>query len=155
MTNYNAVNERIKRQYFAYLADAQGYSEQTIDAVAKAIARFEEYTKWRDFKRFHIEQAKGFKHSFADQKGCSGEPLSKATLHATVAMLKRFFVWLAGQPGYSPDNLVTSRGFPIRMPIISAFPPRTRGLRRRSVRRAFQRWSRFGMSFKACRRTLT
>ena len=44
---------------FAYLAEAQGNSEQTIDAAAKAIARFEEYTKWRDFKRFHIEQAKG------------------------------------------------------------------------------------------------
>ena len=39
MTNYNAANERIKRQYFAYLAEALGHSEQTIDAVAKAIAR--------------------------------------------------------------------------------------------------------------------
>lgn len=101
MTSYNAANERMKRQYFAYLADALGHSEQTIDAVAKAIARFEEYTKWRDFKRFHIEQAKGFKHSLADQRGCrSGEPLSKATLYATLTALKRFFVWLAGQPGY-------------------------------------------------------
>src|SRR5215218_6486937 len=59
MSSYNAANERMKRQYFAYLADALGHSEQTIDAVAKAIARFEEYSKWRDFKRFHIEQAKG------------------------------------------------------------------------------------------------
>jgi integrase len=101
MSNHNAVNERMKRQYFAYLAEAQGHSEQTIDAVAKAIARFEEYTKWRDFKRFHIEQAKGFKHSLADQRGHrSGEPLSKATLYATLTALKRFFVWLAGQPGY-------------------------------------------------------
>ena len=30
----------------------------------------------------------------------SGEPLSKATLYATLTALKRFFVWLAGQPGY-------------------------------------------------------
>ena len=101
MTSYNAANERMKRQYFAYLAEAQGHSEQTIDAVAKAIARFEAYTKWRDFKKFHIEQAKGFKHNLADQRGCrSGEPLSKATLYATLTALKRFFVWLAGQPGY-------------------------------------------------------
>lgn len=101
MTNYNAANERKKRQYFAYLTEAQGHSEQTIDAVAKAIARFEEFTKWRDFKRFHIEQAKGFKQSLADRRGCrSGEPLSKATLYATLTALKRFFVWLAGQPGY-------------------------------------------------------
>jgi integrase len=30
----------------------------------------------------------------------TGEKLSKATLHATLAQLKRFFQWLAGQPGY-------------------------------------------------------
>ena len=101
MTTHNAANERIKRQYFAYLADAQGHSEQTIDAVAKAIARFEAYTRYKDFKAFHIEQAKAFKRDLADQRGHrSGEPLSKATLYATLTALKRFFVWLAGQPGY-------------------------------------------------------
>ena len=36
MTNHNAANERMKRQYFAYLAEAQGHSEQSIDAVALA-----------------------------------------------------------------------------------------------------------------------
>jgi integrase/recombinase XerD len=56
MTSYNAANERMKRQYFAYLTEAQGYSEQSIDAVAKAIARFEAYTRCKDFKAFHIEQ---------------------------------------------------------------------------------------------------
>ena len=68
--------------------------------MAKAIARFEAYTRWRDFKKFHIDQAKGFKRDLADQHGRSGEPLSKATLYATLTSLKRFFVWLAGQPGY-------------------------------------------------------
>jgi len=101
MTSYNAANERMKRQYFAYLAEAQGHSEQTIDAVAKAIARFEAYTRCKDFKAFHIEQAKAFKRDLADQRGHrSGEPLSKATLYATLNALKRFFIWLAGQPGY-------------------------------------------------------
>src|SRR5262249_28049959 len=53
------------------------------------------------FKAFHIEQAKAFKRDLADQRGHrSGEPLSKATLYATLSALKRFFVWLAGQPGY-------------------------------------------------------
>src|SRR5262249_39422037 len=101
MPSYNAANERIKRQYFAYLTEAQGHSEQTIDAVAKAIARFETYTRHKDFKAFHIGQAKAFKRELADQRGHrSGEPLSKATLYATLTALKRFFVWLAGQPGY-------------------------------------------------------
>jgi site-specific recombinase XerD len=97
MPNYNAANERIKRQYFAYLAEAQGHSEQTIDAVAKAITRFEAYTRYKDLKTFHIEQAKAFKRELADQRGHrSGEPLSKATLYATLTALKRFFIWLAG-----------------------------------------------------------
>jgi site-specific recombinase XerD len=101
MTNHNPANERIKRQYFAYLAEAQGHSEQSIDAVAKAIARFEGYTRYKDFKAFHIEQARAFKRDLADQRGGrSGEPLSKATLYATLSALKRFLIWLAAQPGY-------------------------------------------------------
>jgi hypothetical protein len=101
MTNHSAANERIKRRYFTYLAEALGHSEQTIDAAAKAISRFEGYTRYKDFKAFHIEQAKAFKRDLADRRGQrSGEPLSKATLYATVTALKRFFVWLAGQPGY-------------------------------------------------------
>jgi integrase len=101
MTSYSAANERMKRQYFTYLAEAQGHSEQSIDAVAKAISRFEAYTRFKDFKAFHIEQAKAFKRDLADRRGHrSDEPLSKATLYATLTALKRFFVWLAGQPGY-------------------------------------------------------
>src|SRR4029453_140924 len=47
-----------------------------IDAVAKAIAGFEAFTRCRDFKSFHIEQAKTFKRDLADQRGGrSGEPL--------------------------------------------------------------------------------
>jgi hypothetical protein len=43
-------NERIKRAYFIYLAEAKGFSEATLDGVAKALNRFETYTKFRDFK---------------------------------------------------------------------------------------------------------
>jgi len=69
--------------------------------VAKAINRFETYTRFRDFKAFHIEQAKEFKASLARQMSLrSGDHLSKATLYATLSALKRFFIWLAGQPGY-------------------------------------------------------
>jgi integrase len=101
MKTHNPDNERIKRAYFAYLVEAQGFSEATLDGVAKAINRFETYTKFRDFKAFHIEQAKGFKASLAEQMSLRTEDrLSKATLYATLNALKRFFIWLAGQPGY-------------------------------------------------------
>ena len=101
MTTHNANNERIKRQYFAYLKEAKRHSEPTVDAVAKALARFEEDTKFRDFKSFHFEQAINFKRRLADQKNQqTGAKLSKATLNSTLAQLKAFFYWLAGQPGY-------------------------------------------------------
>jgi integrase len=101
MTKHSPENERIKRKYFAYLKDAEGHSEPTVDAVAKALSRFEEYTRYRDFKRFHYEQAAAFKRHLAEQTGQrSGEKLSKATLYAILTQLKRFFQWLAREPGY-------------------------------------------------------
>ena len=42
MTKTNPANERIKRDYFRYLAEAKGRDEATIDGVAKSLARFEE-----------------------------------------------------------------------------------------------------------------
>jgi len=101
MTMHNPDNERIKRRYFAYLKEARRHSEPTVDAVAKALARFEADTKYRDFRKFHSELAIAFKKHLADQRNQqTGEKLSKATLHATLAHLKAFFHWLAGQPGY-------------------------------------------------------
>lgn len=101
MTTHNANNERIKRRYFAYLKEAKRHSEATVDAVASALARFERDTKHRDFKAFHYEQAVAFKKRLAEQMSKqTGEKLSKATLHATLAHLKRFFQWLAWEPGY-------------------------------------------------------
>jgi integrase len=101
MSKNSPHNERIKRQYFAYLKEAKRHSEPTVDAAAKALNRFEVYTGYRDFKAFHTEQAVAFKRHLAGQRGLqSGETLSKATLYATLTQLKRFFQWLAWQPGY-------------------------------------------------------
>ncbi|MGH9346741.1 MAG: hypothetical protein ACRD26_05685 [Vicinamibacterales bacterium] len=63
MTTHNASNERIKRQYFAYLKEAKRQSEATIDAVAESLARFEANTRHRDFKTFRVELAVAFKTS--------------------------------------------------------------------------------------------
>ena len=101
MTTHNANNERIKRRYFTYLKEAMRYSEASVDGAAKALSRFEEATRYRDFKAFHFEQAVAFKRRLADQVNPkTGRKLSKATLNGTLAYLKRFFHWLAGQPGY-------------------------------------------------------
>ncbi len=101
MTKHNPENERLKRKYFAYLKEAKRQSDPTVDAAAKALSRFEECNRYRDFKAFHFEQAIAFKRHLAEQTGRrSGQKLSKATLNATLKQLKVFFFWLAGQPGY-------------------------------------------------------
>jgi integrase/recombinase XerD len=101
MRKHSPVNERIKREYFLYLKEAKRQSEDSVDAVAAALAKFETYSRYRDFKTFHHQQAVGFKQWLTHQtNAATGKPLSKATLHATLSHLKRFFQWLAGQPGY-------------------------------------------------------
>ncbi len=101
MLKHNANNERIKRSYLTYLKEAKRHSEQSVDAAAKALARFEAYTNFKDFKAFHYQQAIAFKNHLSNQKSQrSGEVLSKATLHSSLSALQRFFQWLAGQPGY-------------------------------------------------------
>ena len=87
MKKYNKENERIKRQYLIFLKEAKGQSEATIDAVAKSLKRFEEHTKFRDFKYFHFEQARAFKRNLSEQNGQrSGERLSKSTLQNSIRL---------------------------------------------------------------------
>ena len=98
---HNAANERIKRDYFRYLAEAKGRDEATIDGVAKALARFEESTKYKDFKRFHREQAMAFKARLTVATNArTGVRLSKATILSTMRELRAFFFWLAHLPGF-------------------------------------------------------
>jgi integrase len=101
MTKRHPDNERIKRRYLHFLKDAKGRDEASLDAVAKALARFEEHSKCRDFRRFHIEQARAFKAHLMDSKNVrTSKPLSASTVCATLGALRAFFEWLAQQPGY-------------------------------------------------------
>lgn len=101
MRKHNAENERVKREYLTFLREAKRQSEASVDAVAKAIARFEDDTGCRDFRTFRTEQAVAFKRRLAERDSdVTGKKLSKATLYSTLAHLKRFFQWLAMQPGY-------------------------------------------------------
>ena len=101
MAKHCPANERIKRDYLIYLKEAQHYSEASIDGVAAAIAGFERYNAHKDFKRFHIQQAIGYKKKLAEQTStATGKPLSLATQRTTLNTLRTFFVWLAAQPGF-------------------------------------------------------
>ncbi|UVC09592.1 tyrosine-type recombinase/integrase [Rhizobium sp. TH2] len=101
MKKHCPKNERIKRDYFIYLKEAKRMDISTIDAVAAAIAGFEQWTRYRDFQLFRIAQATGFKTHLANERNKqTGKPLAKSTIHARLIALKHFFSWLAGQQGY-------------------------------------------------------
>ena len=90
----NAKNEHIKRKYADYLKHADGKAEMTIRQVEKAIQRYELFTSQADFGSFNQQRARTFKEELAKQN------LAKATIFSTITSLKRFFGWLAIQPGY-------------------------------------------------------
>src|SRR5262245_5527080 len=101
MRKNNPENEQIKREYLTWLRQAQGQSEATLDAVAAALHRFEEHTRYRPFKSFRREQATSFKLHLTEQISAkTGEALSKATLYATFKALRAFFQWLSREPGF-------------------------------------------------------
>jgi site-specific recombinase XerD len=101
MTKHNGKNERIKRDYFAYLKEARGRDEVTIDGVAKALARFEDSTGRKDFGKLHREQAIAFKRKLASSLNArTGERLSKATMGSTLRHCRDFFLWLKREPGF-------------------------------------------------------
>ena len=108
----NASNERIKHRYFSYLREARQLGEHSIDQVAKALDRFEEYTRRRSFRNFHIKQAIGFKRDLANQNGRrTGHRLSKATTASTLNSLRDFFAWLGGQRGFRSRILLTDTAY--------------------------------------------
>ena len=94
------MNE-FKRGYFVYLKEARRLGEHSIDGAAAALAKFEDYTRFRDFKKFHIQQAIGFKNRLAEHiSPRTGERLSRGTVFSTLNALRGFFQWLSTQPGY-------------------------------------------------------
>jgi len=101
MRKFNEANERTKRNYFTYLKQAKGQDEKSIDKVAAAILRFETSANFKPFKSFHIEQAGKFKTFLQKARHSrTGKPLSLSTIDAILRLVKSFFHWLAGQPGY-------------------------------------------------------
>ncbi len=101
MRKLHAENERIKRRYLAYLKEAKGRDQKTLDKAAAALVKFEESSKFKPFKKFNRDQAGRFKVYLEKARHLkSGQPLSLSTIDATLRLVKGFFHWLAGQPGF-------------------------------------------------------
>jgi integrase len=97
----NPANERLKHRYFGYLREARQLGEHSIDQVAKALDRFEEHSRRRQFRDYRPEQAVSFKKHLGSVNSQSGKGrLSKATVSSTLHALRDFFLWLAEQKGF-------------------------------------------------------
>ena len=101
MPKINAENERIKHEYFGYERDARQKSEDTIDAMAAALHRFDGFFNRKSYKKFRHHVAQDYKRWLKKQKNKrTGRILSKATQRGELQHIKRFFEWLHGRPGY-------------------------------------------------------
>src|SRR4051794_9366173 len=89
MVKRTPSNERLKRRYLQFLKEVKGRDQASVDAVAKSLERYESANRYRDFRKFHFEQARAFKTDFPENRNArTGERLSAATIHSTFGALK-------------------------------------------------------------------
>lgn len=101
MNESKAKNEKVKRKFFAYLKGAEGFSEKTVEAVEKAIWKYEEFSEDEDFAAFSDQKAKQFKKWLEAAKNKrTKQAVCLTTQYHILRHLKEFFTWLSGQPGY-------------------------------------------------------
>lgn len=99
--NHHPKNERIKRRYCIWLREAQRMGEKSVNHALASIGQYEATTGYRDFALFNVEQARKYKRLLDNGADtASGKPVAKATATARLNAIRRFFVWLADQPGY-------------------------------------------------------
>jgi integrase len=96
----NEANERLKRRFLEYRKYARQLSEKSLDREIAALERFDIWNGRKDFSRFHIEQAMGFRTHLEQAKGATGKLLSKSTMRAMLATLREFILWLSQQAGF-------------------------------------------------------
>ena len=102
MTKRNAANERVKHRYLQFLADVKGRdgTRRSMPSRPRSSGSRNRLRR-RDFKQFHIEQARAFKKDLMIARSeRTAEPLSASTIHSLLGALKAFFIWLAQEAGY-------------------------------------------------------
>lgn len=94
-------NARIKRRYFHRLEQAEGLQPATIEAAARSIADYEEFTGGKDFRKFAEKDAIAYKKNLLAKGGRNAAELSsRATVRTRLRQVQQFFRWLSGEPGY-------------------------------------------------------
>jgi len=95
----NVKNERLKRRFFKWMKEANGYSNLTINAIEKSIWLYEDFTNHADFRGFNSRTATNFK-KWLEERKYRGKQISITTVYHYLRFLKGFFLWVSGQPGY-------------------------------------------------------
>lgn len=98
MPEFNALNERLKKEYEDALLHGAHKERRTVDAAWKAINLFEEFTGKKDFTTFNTQQAKDFKRWLMKKTNQAAEPLSVSTISHVLSNVRAFFKWLAVHP---------------------------------------------------------
>jgi len=96
----NEKNERIKRRFLEYRKYARQLFEKSLDREIATLERFDVWNGRKDFARFHIEQAMGFRTHLEQTKCATGNPLGKSTARSILATLREFILWLSQQDGF-------------------------------------------------------
>lgn len=96
----NEKNERLKRRFVDYRKYARQLSDTSLDRELAALERFDVWNGRKDFGKFHIEWAMGFRTHLEQAKGATGKPLGKSTARTILATLREFTLWLSQQDGF-------------------------------------------------------
>lgn len=103
----NLENVIIIRKYLDYLKEADGAAPSTLGMRTNAIAQFENFINYKNFKVFNNGIAKRFKQHLYDYRKNDGESLSIATVKERFNSIRDFLLWLYNQPGYRSHIKIT------------------------------------------------
>lgn len=99
--NSSYENEIIKRKFFTFLKNSQGFSDLSVQCIEKAIWLWDEFTHNSDYSTFSQRQAVEFKEQLKDKKKNHSEnKVSLSYCYDNFRYLRTFFTWLVEQPGY-------------------------------------------------------
>ncbi|AUQ57422.1 tyrosine-type recombinase/integrase [Phaeobacter inhibens] len=99
-TQLNEKNERTKREFLTFRKHAKQVSEKTLDREVAHLERFDVWNRRKDFAKFHIDWAVGFREHLDHAKSANGKPLAKSTTRAIMATMREFTLWLSQQDGF-------------------------------------------------------
>ena len=100
-TNIRVKNALAKKKFFEFLQGAKGFTEKSINTFGEAIFQWEEFMEHDNFANFNKTKALDFvRHLKEREAKTESGHLALQTQYNYLRRVKKFFSWLADQPGY-------------------------------------------------------